>query len=516
MTDFVRMLKQAAARRIAYLVIAAVLALAGSLWAGKASAQEVQYPDCFNPAVEGSDANYQPQCPNRQVAYAQALLSCQTRSGEECRVNSEIVNGEAGGVRFRTVSNTTTTWRWWSSQCPVGTEWFDALQACDKPCAQRNADLGTGDRSMGSKGWGMGEGDSCIAGCVYKLVSDRKSITALLSLAGGSPKQYVKVSGTWEYTGDRCAAGQPSKPKSEEKPKTECTPSSAEGAYCEKPNGERCMSASTGRTFCWQPNEEGKKTDGPNTQELKNGPLSPNAPQGSSHTSTTTVNNTTSNSTTTINNYTTNNGSPAGPSNQGQSADENGAPSGQSGGQQGGTGDDGEDDGNDDKAGGGSGCDDPPTSSGNALLGAIYRQAWETRCEIAKGHGSLKGEGQCNDGGVVAFACSGDSVGCQLALRARERGCREDYANQQLRDDAGKDTGSDGNQPSLWTSGDGLGQLNTGLISVGGGSDLVPTVTIEGQTIDLNGPVGNLVAILRMIIIAAASAAAAFIAGGRN
>jgi len=155
-------------------------------------------------------------------------------------------------------------------------------------------------------------------------------------------------------------------------------------------------------------------------------------------------------------------------------------------------------------------------SSGDAILGAILNQTWNTRCVIEKYAGKLEGDPNCKDGGVVAFNCSGDQVQCKQALLALEAKCQALDAKNRIYSDADLDTGDPEATSKIWGDGNSLGQLNGNLIQVGGGSDLIPVVQIMGKTVDLNGPVGNLAAVLKMIIIAAAAAAAAFIAGGRN
>lgn len=380
-------------------------------------------------------------------------------------------------------------------------------------CAQRNAAL-----SQSAIKFATSDAEQCIAGCKYKIVSDAQTKKIFSGTSGQTPVQTGTLyGGHWEYTGDTCGSPQqPPKPREEEKPKPECVPAASGQTYCTKPSGENCATSTTGRSICWQPGETGQKTDGPITQTNMTGLQPPGQIEGSTHQSTTNVTTTTNNnsSSITINNYSTNNGAPAGPSNSGTGNNPDGTPGGTTGGSTGGTGS-GEGDGQDNTAGGGSGCQDPPTSSGDPLLGAIYTQAWNVRCQIEKGLGSLTGEGQCSDQGtVVAFACSGDTVGCQLALRARERGCKEAVANSKLVSDGARDQGDDPG-PSHWLDGEGeTPSLSTSLISVGGGGSLFPTLEFEGQSVNLDEKFAPAIAGIRMIIIAMFSFLAIMIAGG--
>ncbi|WP_374606644.1 hypothetical protein [Thermomonas sp.] len=524
MIDFFRDIRRAISRRIGYwiagVLLAAILGLAGI---GKASAQ--------NPALNCGDLTKgrgnpatpsdTPVCADHGEALVMAKAVAMKQRAESPWANQPITSdipyvascgGPVGGIVYCHVKHAI-----FSGVANLGTRYYRG----GNDCLSRNASLGTGTRPTK---WIPGDGDTtCIHGCTYKAIEDKTLRTVHANTAGQPSVQTGKMLGSsaWEYTGDTCQVptGEESKPRTEEKQnKPECVPAGSGRTYCIKPNGDYCATAKSGRAMCWAPGEQGIKNDGDISQESKQGTHAPSPPEGSTHTNTTNITNTTNNTTTntTVNNYQTNNGSPAGPVNQGQGTDGSGAPSGQPGGTPGGTGTNPGDDGDDDTASGGSGCESPPTSTGNAILGAILKQTYETRCAIEKGLGSLEGEGECSEHGtVVAFSCSGDTVGCALALRARERGCKEAQANQQLvRDGEGSSNGDEGGE--IWGTGDGIGNLNGSLISVGGGGDLVPIVSLGSQTVDLNGPVGNLVAILKMIIIAAAAAAAAFIAGGRN
>lgn len=504
--------KRALIRRLAYIaaafLIAAVMSMMGI---GKAHAQNFGNCESLAPSDNGA------LCPSKAAALAASQASLALYIGGTCEAGSIQSGNTQNGIpyigQWRVCDGLNNTFFHRTYVIPTCVEpewWNDELQKCDRPCAERNADLGGVNQRDRSRGWGQGASDECIAGCKYRLVSGERTETAKFSIGGAQPVEHTQIWGKWEYTGDFCEA--PSLPRDDEKPQTNCSPAVEGVKVCTSPEGDNCMTSSTGRFICWAKNESGTKTDGPITQTKSPGIQPPASIEGSSSTSTTNITNTTNNNstTTTINNYSTNNGSPAGPNNQGTGTNGSGKPNSTSSG--GGTG--GAGDGDNDTASGGNGCESPPVSSGNAILGAILQQTYATRCEIAKGLGSLKGEGECSaQGTVVAFNCSGDTVGCALALKARERGCKEAQANQQLIGDGAKDQG---NEPDgeLWGTGDTPGTLNAGLISLGGGQ-LIGTIEIEGQSVNLDEKIAPGVAAARMLIIAACMVLAAFIAGGR-
>lgn len=271
--------------------------------------------------------------------------------------------------------------------CPAGTEWFESLGKCDKPCSARNADLGGVNQPIK---WADSSADQCIAECKYSIVSDYQTKNVVVSYGGQTSPAGTRYGGRWEYTGDRCPIPQ-SKPKEDEKPKQECTPATYGQTYCITPDNKECYSASTGRTICWGPSEQGTKTDGPTIQEHMPGQQTPSAPPNTTYNSTTTVTTNVNNnsSQTTTNNYTTNNNSPAGPSNNGEPANNNGEPTtpynpypGGNNGTGNGSGN-GNSNGNDNASSGGGDCASPPVSSGDPLLAQIASQTWATRCAIS-------------------------------------------------------------------------------------------------------------------------------------
>lgn len=384
--SFFTLLRSSLARRLAYVLVAVTLA-----WFGMGSAQ-AQAPNqwCTNSDVYGNGDDVRAICLTQQQAYAEAQRAIDAKWFNDgvqpvkpkptCVQNLAYMPGCWASVR--TMFGTRTVTRYYVEGCPSGTEWFDSLQKCDKPCSARNADLGTGVVKWASSG-----DSQCIAECKYQIASDYQTRAITATVGGSTVSAGTLHGGIWEYTGDRCPAGTPPKPKEDEKPKTECTPAANGQTYCIMSNGNSCATSSAGRMICWRPSETGSKTDGPNTQTNTNGNESPNPPQGSEHTSTQHVTTTTTTNTsyTTINNYTTTSGAPAGSTNNGTPVGPDGKPSPTGDGS--GPGPGGDDDGEDDtSASGGGDCKSPPITSGNPIMGMIASQTWATRCAVEAGN----------------------------------------------------------------------------------------------------------------------------------
>lgn len=273
--------------------------------------------------------------------------------------------------------------RYFPANCPSGTVWFESEKDCLQPCSDRNP--ATGSEGLYGRWTPYSENrQSCRSGCIWRPESDLERKTSqVCGSSGQCGDSLVLTRNVWMYSGAQCPTENPPPPPPEEPEKEPgCTPASSGQTFCMMPNGDSCHSVPGGRTVCWKSGEQGQKTDGPNTQEKKNGNQTPNPPEGSSTVSSTTVTTTTNNnsSNTTYNNYTTNNGGPAGSTNAGQSADSNGKPTG--GTSSPGGNENGEDDGKENGSTGGGDCETPPVGSGDAALAQIATQTWQTRCVI--------------------------------------------------------------------------------------------------------------------------------------
>lgn len=277
-------------------------------------------------------------------------------------------------------------------------------------CLSRNAELGGVNNPIK---WASSPGEQCIGGCRFEIVDQSQTKTITANAAGQTPTQTGTLyGGIWEYTGGTCNASPPTT-RDDEKPSTTCSPAGSGQTYCVTNDGKNCHTTTSGRTICWAPGETGTKTDGAVTQTNFPGVVSPQPPEGSSHTNTTnvtTTNNTTNNSASiTFNNYTTNNGAPAGTNNQGQGTDANGKPTGSGSGNGSGTGSPGSD-----GEGSGTGtasndCQAAPTcSKGDAVECALLKQSWINACKLESDINASGSEGD-HEGAANGFL--GDKVG---------------------------------------------------------------------------------------------------------
>lgn len=286
-------------------------------------------------------------------------------------------------------------------QCPDGKEFVLELRDCAERCTDRNAGLASGN-IYGKWTMENAGASQCIAGCTFVRgdVLEQRSIT-MTATGQQAANVGTLVRAIWEYSGDRCDLPE-QKPREEEKPQTECVIGGSY-AYCARPDGGTCHTATTGRTICWAPGETGQKTDGSITQANTPGTTTPNPPDGSTTTNVTNVSNTTNNtsSSTTIINYATTSGGPAGSGNQGQDQGSDGKPTGNvpSGGSStcGGPGQPACNSSN-----GGGDCSAPPTSAGDPLLVQIAHQGWRAACSAEVLDGKLR-----DDAGTLAGATPG-------------------------------------------------------------------------------------------------------------
>lgn len=368
-------------------------------------------------------------------------------------------------------------------------------------CEQRNGALGGPSRPSR---W-SNTTSTCVGGCKYEIepgTAETQTITKGQLSTG-------LYGGKWYYPGGTCTY--PTQPgmdhQAPPEPDSACVPAGNGETYCQQPNGDKCHTASTGRTICWSAGETGEKTDGPTLQRNENGPNSTppvNAPSPPTTLNPGTPTNVTTTGpsgtvTITITNWTTSTGGPAGPNNQGSNTGPNGAPATGSGnncdptkGPCGNT------------ASGGETCGSPPITGGDPLLGMVAKQAWQTRCTV---EGSLAADGGCN---APAPACTGSKVLCGIAERERQRKCQEDQRrtefNSSLESDAAADDGTDDiSVDDIWGDGDlpTTADLSTGLF---GGS--VSTCPFEysygGRRVELPSQFWVVASFIRLLLLAAA------------
>lgn len=370
---------------------------------------------------------------------------------------------------------------------------------------------------------------TCIAGC-------KAQGEPFTSSTGG-----VKLYGmrNRSYNGDTCEAqninandiNQPEERKKqaddETKPKeSECTALGSGQTGCQKPNGDYCATSSTGKTFCWNPGEKGKKTDGPDgqTREEKGKPVSPPdtppAPdkdwqRKEGHQQEACVNNT-------CTTYNVTNYGSAGKGNAKNSSGDN-SPDG-SGNTSGngtpgkGTGGDGgggkDEDG--DSASESGNCQQPPVCVGDTLKCLHLKFTWKIECNT-KGNTITGGDG-CSDGDVPV--CAGDSCKAEQyaqVLQQWKQRCAVQAMGEGMAGRAGGISNPDdaGVVDGIWIKdGNGNGpKLRQDLVNVGGGGSLLPQVSIEGHQWEVPQGFYDAIANVRMVIIAMCTVLAMFIVG---
>lgn len=235
---------------------------------------------------------------------------------------------------------------------------------------------------------------------------------------------------------------------------------------CAKADGRHCAKASTGKEFCWNPNETGTKKSGneaatkaPQNVEVKP-PKDPPANQGDWQKEAESTSSTKSGGT--MKNYSiTSWGSSYGKEGKGGGAEGDGGSDGNGG--------DGGGDGEGGSASGGGTCDAPPTCSGDAIQCAQLAQLWNLRCASGKGD---------DNGNGVADVLEGDGDG---------------------------DTGDGGGEDEVtrWGLGVNTDMLNTENIFGGGSCPQLPSFQIMGASFS-SGDIPQwctLVAVMRAVIL---------------
>lgn len=347
---------------------------------------------------------------------------------------------------------------------------------------------------------GFDKSEICAGGCKFKrgdAPSDNYDIEGFASTIG--------TVGGWTPTGATCKDEEPPP-----KPDQQCVPASAGQTMCVKPNGEKCATASNGKTFCWGKGDTSDKKDGNQYGTNGDGTPKPPAPEPKPADNSdwkppqncTTVNERSGNG------YTgrthvictgTSTGTPN-PAACNPSTDPNcRRPSDNNTGCdpktdpkqcQGGT------------ASGGQGCDSPPSCSGDPIGCAILGQGWRQRCSP---NGNKAQGGECTaQGGVADFTCSGDEILCKSARTALEQKCRAKKSDDDLASDAGNGIDDSEEPDGVFIDEGDTPSFDRGLVSLGGGT-LIPAVSIMGTAWTLPPEFYNLLAVIRLIVIAACS-----------
>lgn len=424
-----RIFANAIVRRLAYVVVAMALA-----WIGLDDARAACSP-VANTGGQVFQCAHEGEARSAATAYANANLSqvCAQRGGggpgEYGTAKKEANYWQPG---YHCVSPTTGN--------SLGTSYYSPIYNFATSCLAAPP--------LPSGMFLMGSGPICQGGCEYASSGAGNTTTTFFP---GTPDemQFQDRHGGNPPTGNTCDPnGTGPRPVTEETCKTV-----GNLTQCLRPDGKHCAQASTGKKFCWQPNEAGTKQD-QNDAATKAPTAAPNNPPQTKPpnngdwvnigSGTTNITNNTGQTT----NYTTNvYQSSSGPTGAG------GGSTNPDGSENPGPGDGG-DDGDDD-------------------------------------HGTVNGDGQC--GGT--FSCSGgDPVLCAIAQQQYNARCEADGRFDGEGNFPGDGDGGAGPDPekeavvSHHTVG--LGLLDEGGLGVGGGCPDLGSFNVMGRTIELD-PNGN-------------------------
>lgn len=500
--------KRVAVRRVVYLLIAAVIGLAASLFSGRAEAQQID-PSCYGRGVGGQC----PDLPTAKDAISKLLdeqlsgnwIKCWDVQSDGLRVDGWVsppgCHGRSGGY-----------YRWVAVACPAGQVFNSATKSCRTLCdageipdpenpgqclnAQKCLDKNVGQQGIGSRPWKS----ACISGCQLEWQDDGSASskkTTLYNANGTVAADGVIYTGKFQYSGALCPAENPPPGLPPEKPEDDAEPSENEcvplgnQTACVKPNGNICAQASTGREICWSPHETGSKSDQQYMQTKTPGenptPQALGLPNGDTAEKVKDdfkMKQETSGqaSVTTVSTYATNSGANAGVKNEGQKQGENQAPGGGGTGDANGNGvcDEGETC-DEETAGGGGDCETEPTVSGDPGEQMIAVQAWRTRCEIEQSKKDISNE---------TADLKGQNDGMEGGLEAGQG----------------------------WTTGDGNLAINTGLLGGGSGAcPAPPVINIGGRPFAWPAGFCQALALIRLLVIAVAYVAGALmLLGGRR
>lgn len=366
-------------------------------------------------------------------------------------------------------------------------------------CASRNTSYPLADAQPGYV-----PVPNCVGGC--------KTVGEPYSYAQGGVMVYGMRNRT--YVDEVCAVNvdsnapidaQAERDDATEPKAPECTALGNGQTACVKPDGDYCATASNGKTHCWTPNEEGVKVDGEDAQR-KSEQGKPVLPPDVSipdkdwqrkegHQSQACVNNTCK--TYNITNYSTVAAGTAKNSTGDNKADGTGNTSGN--GTSTGSGSGSDDEG--DSASESGNCDTPPACTGDTLKCLHLKITWRIDCNT-KGNEITDSNG-CGAGDVPV--CAGKSCKAEqyaTLLRDWRRRCefvadaQNGVADGQGDDEAGVIGG-------LWNrDGEPEPEFDTGKVSVGGGGDLFPEVQIYGTTFSVPPSWYDLIAKIRLLVIA--------------
>lgn len=171
----------------------------------------------------------------------------------------------------------------WAVTCLNGGTWDSSQNKCKAPCSQRPAVQNKMVR---------GSINTCYDGCEY--APDAEGFSVRLGNGSGT----ISGGTSWRPTGQACGSQPPPEPFDPNRPT--CNPVPGNMIECVKPNGQHCITGSTGASNCWSPFETGPRltADGTLGGDREVAPTTPTPPTNQTNSTVTTTTNTTINNNT--------------------------------------------------------------------------------------------------------------------------------------------------------------------------------------------------------------------------
>ncbi len=489
---------RAVIRRLAYIVVAAMAAVVMHLCAS-------------GDAVAGDMGEALSEANSKANAALAAMSATDQADRKVCAwlLSSTASSGYAYGAVTRKVTTCP------SSGLPGQITTYTLVQiAFTGVCSTRNTDFPPGDKSANSPiPW-----PSCVGGC--RLTQESISFAQ-----PGGVMLYGRRNAAWlneTCIPESTSSNAPIDAKTEQPKPTppECTALGNGQTACSKSNGDYCATASTGKTFCWQPTETGKKVDAEDAQVKDKAGLPVTPPdtviqdkdwqRKEGHQVTSCVNGTCT--TYNVTNFATVGKGTAKNGTGDNKGDGTGNTTGNGGVSVGGNKDNDQDSATDSGS-----CDTPPVCIGDTLKCLHLKYTWKIECNT-KGNEISQGNG-CGENDVPVCAgksCKAEAYAsviqqwkARCAMEALGQGNAERAAGISNGDDAGVVEGIWGGE----SGGSGL-TLRQDLVNVGGGGgSLLPDVEIEGQHWNVPQGFYDAIAAVRMVIIAMCTVIAMFVVG---
>lgn len=219
-----RIFANAFARRVAYVVVALVLAWMGI---GQAHAAYYEYPDQGS-AFAGCNAQ------------GNSMFPQSTSTTTERRFADCIQSGKTYSVRYKNCNKGTET-------CGAAVATSEIHRWSGGSCLDR-----TGDGNGGVPKNAISVGSPpCINGCAY--ANSNGTFSTRFDFGTGQSVDFYSAQGM-KPTGGVCGGPPPPSPPT-------CEPDGTI-KQCVKDDGRHCVVASNGTTMCWQPGETGTKVSG--------------------------------------------------------------------------------------------------------------------------------------------------------------------------------------------------------------------------------------------------------------